>query len=265
MKRSFYKWIPLLPALVCLFCLAQCTVRDLVYLPPVPSDEALYLQRRAPWEQYRRTFNRGNAKLSGWFIEKKRQPLLVYYGGNAMDISMMLPYLQTFPHAKLLVNYRGYGLSTGHPTQNDIVADSVAILDEILKETGRKPQDVILVGQSLGSGVACQVAAQRKVKKVILLVPFDSLLATAQDMFPWLPVNLLLEDHYRSDLAAKNITCPVSILAAGNDEIIHPSHARKLRDCFPTPAQYREFPDAHHNSIWSSEGFEEAFEECVRP
>lgn len=81
-----------------------------------------------------------------------------------MDISMMLPYLDRFPHAKLLVNYRGYGLSTGTPTEQDIMGDSLAILDSVLKETGRTPDDVILVGQSLGSGVATQIASVRHVK-----------------------------------------------------------------------------------------------------
>ena len=138
----------LLAGVLALACV-QCSVRSLVYLPPQPKDKTAYLEKRAAWEPHRRTFHHNGAKLSGWLIEKKGQPLLVYYGGNAMDISMMLPYLDRFPHAKLLVNYRGYGLSTGSPTEQDIMGDSLAILDSVLKETGRTPDDVILVGQSL--------------------------------------------------------------------------------------------------------------------
>lgn len=175
----------LLAGALALACL-QCSVRSLVYLPPQPRDKTAYLEKRAAWEPHRRTFHHNGAKLSGWLIEKKGQPLLVYYGGNAMDISMMLPYLDRFPHAKLLVNYRGYGLSTGIPTEQDIMGDSLAILDSVLKETGRTPDDVILVGQSLGSGVATQVASVRHVKKLVLLVPFDSLLETARGLFPYL-------------------------------------------------------------------------------
>lgn len=171
-----------------------------------------------------------------------------------MDISMMLPYLDQFPHAKLLVNYRGYGLSTGSPTEQAIMGDSLAILDDVLKETGRTPDDVILVGQSLGSGVATQIASVRNVKKLVLLVPFDSLLETARDLFPYLPVKLILPDHFRSDLAAPKVSCPVSILAAGSDEVIPPAHAKRLRDCFSTPVNYQEFPGAMHNTIWHSPG-----------
>lgn len=160
-----------------------------------------------------------------------------------MDISMMLPYLDRFPHAKLLVNYRGYGLSTGSPTEQDIMGDSLAILDSVLKETGRTPDDVILVGQSLGSGVATQVASVRHVKKLVLLVPFDSLLETARGLFPYLPVRLLLPDHFRSDLAAPKVACPVSILAAGADEVIPPHHAKRLRDCFSVPVSYQNSPE----------------------
>lgn len=218
----------LLAGVLALACV-QCSVRSLVYLPPQPKDKTAYLEKRAAWEPHRRTFHHNGAKLSGWLIEKKGQPLLVYYGGNAMDISMMLPYLDRFPHAKLLVNYRGYGLSTGSPTEQDIMGDSLAILDSVLKETGRTPDDVILVGQSLGSGVATQVASVRHVKKLVLLVPFDSLLETARGLFPYLPVRLLLPDHFRSDLAAPKVACPVSILAAGADEVIPPHHAKRLR------------------------------------
>lgn len=263
-KRTRWKtWTAPLAALVLMLACTHCSVRSLVYLPPQPKDKTVYLQKRAAWEPYRRTFHRGGASLSGWLIEKKGQPLLIYYGGNAMDISMMLPYLDQFPHAKLLVNYRGYGLSSGSPTEQAILGDSLAILDTVLKETGRTPDDVILVGQSLGSGVATQIAAVRNVKKLVLLVPFDSLLETAKGLFPYLPVKLILPDHFRSDLAAPKVSCPVSILAAGSDEVIPPSHAKRLRDCFSTPVKYQEFPGAMHNTIWHSPGFDRAFAKSI--
>lgn len=176
----------LLAGVLALACV-QCSVRSLVYLPPQPKDKTAYLEKRAAWEPHRRTFHHNGAKLSGWLIEKKGQPLLVYYGGNAMDISMMLPYLDRFPHAKLLVNYRGYGLSTGSPTEQDIMGDSLAILDSVLKETGRTSDDVILVGQSLGSGVATQVASVRHVKNWCcwsLLTAFWKLLAVSSHTCP---------------------------------------------------------------------------------
>ncbi len=143
------------------------------------------------------------------------------------------------------------------------MGDSLAILDSVLKETGRTPDDVILVGQSLGSGVATQVASVRHVKKLVLLVPFDSLLETARGLFPYLPVKLLLPDHFRSDLAAPKVACPVSILAAGADEVIPPHHAKRLRDCFSVPVSYQEFPGAMHNTIWLSPGFDKAFSQSI--
>lgn len=147
MRRKGWKiWTTVLLTAGMVLACPHCSVRSLVYLPPQPKDKTAYLQKRAEWEPHRRTFHREGASLSGWLIEKKGQPLLVYYGGNAMDISMMLPYLDQFPHAKLLVNYRGYGLSTGSPTEQAIMGDSLAILDDVLKETGRTPDDVILVG-----------------------------------------------------------------------------------------------------------------------
>lgn len=100
-------------------------------------------------------------------------------------------------------------------------------------------------------------------KKLVLLVPFDSLLDTARDLFPYLPVRHILPDHFRSDLAAPKVSCPVSILAAGSDEVIPPAHAKRLRDCFSTPVNYQEFPGAMHNTIWHSPGFDKAFAKSI--
>lgn len=197
------------------------------------------------------------------FIEKKGQPLLVYYGGNAMDISMMLPYLDRFPHAKLLVNYRGYGLSTGSPTEQDIMGDSLAILDSVLKETGRTPDDVILVGQSLGSGVATQVASVRHVKKLVLLVPFDSLLETARGLFPYLPSGFSFRTTSGRTWPRPKSPALSAFWAAGADEVIPPNHAKRLRDCFSVPVSYQEFPGAMHNTIWLSPGFDKAFSQSI--
>ena len=76
-------------------------------------------------------------------------------------------------------------------------------------------------------------------------------------------VRLLLPDHFRSDLAAPKVACPVSILAAGADEVIPPNHAKRLRDCFSVPVSYQEFPGAMHNTIWLSPGFDKAFSQSI--
>ena len=78
-----------------------------------------------------------------------------------------------------------------------------------------------------------------------------------------MPVRLLLPDHFRSDLAAPKVACPVSILAAGADEVIPPNHAKRLRDCFSVPVSYQEFPGAMHNTIWLSPGFDKAFSQSI--
>lgn len=259
-----FRLLGLLLIILCtLFLSTRCSVRSLVYIPPVPRNQTSYLENYALWEDSRRSFKVDGATLSGWYVEKKNCPLLVYYGGNSMDIATLLPYLTQFPCACLLVNYRGYGLSTGNPTEKHLVNDAIQILDQIVKESNRSLSQVILVGQSLGSGVATQVAAQREVGKLNLIVPFDSLLATAEDLFPYLPVSWILPDHFRSDLHAPNVKCPVSIIAAGNDEVIHPSHARKLSKCFTTPVEYTEIPQALHNSFWNFPEFHQAFKKSL--
>lgn len=168
-------------------------IRPLPGVPAAPAqDKTAYLEKRAAWEPHRRTFHHNGAKLSGWLIEKEGATPPGILRGNAMDISMMLPYLDRFPMLSSWSITAGTGSApASHGTGYH--GRLLAILDSVLKETGRTPDDVILVGQSLGSGVATQVASVRHVKKEnwccwFLLTAFWK---PPETLFPYLPVRLL--------------------------------------------------------------------------
>lgn len=244
-------------------CLVRCCCSKVIYPGGPAYTDASYEELSSPWKKQAVSFKRGGVELQGWLVESGRNPLVVFYGGNAMDAVDILPFFsENIDHDFLLVNYRGYGKSTGSPSEKPMVEDAVYILDEVVRQTHRQYGDVVLVGQSLGSGVAVQVAAQRPVGKLILMVPFDSMSAVADGMLPVIPLSWLMADSWKSVQYVSSIKAPVTIMSGGEDRVIPVKHARKLNEAFrqsrtdnPDSVRYLEFADAGHNDLWQQPVF----------
>jgi pimeloyl-ACP methyl ester carboxylesterase len=179
---------------------------------------------------------------------------VIYFGGNAEDVSTSLPLLaQAFPrHALYLLHYRGYAGSTGSPTEADLVADALLLFDRV----AAYHPEIVVVGRSLGSGVALQLASRRPVHRLVLVTPYDSILELAGRQFPWVPVRWLLKDRYESGLYAAKIEVPTVVLAAENDEVIPAWSTQRLVSRFaPGVASVRVIPGAGHNTISASPAY----------
>jgi pimeloyl-ACP methyl ester carboxylesterase len=176
---------------------------------------------------------------------------LIYFGGNAEDVSRNLAaFSQAFPeHALYLMHYRGYGASTGSPSEEAISRDALTLFDTVYN---RHPT-IAVVGRSLGSGVAVRLASQRPASRLILITPYDSLEGLAKQQFPWFPVKWLLKDRFESWRYAAHITVPTLLIAAGHDEVIPRSSTQQLYTRFaPGVATLKVIPDAGHNSLSAS-------------
>ena len=173
---------------------------------------------------------------------------VVYFGGNAEDVSRSLPMLQAaFPgQALYLLHYRGYGGSEGKPTESALLEDALALFDQVHARHAR----VTLVGRSLGSGLAVHLASLRPAVKLVLVTPYDSIVAVAQEQYPFMPVSLLMQDRYESFRYAPRVRAPTHIIAAGQDRIIpRASTERLLRRFAPGVARMSVVAGAGHNSI----------------
>lgn len=180
------------------------------------------------------------------------EPLVIYFGGNAEEVSWMLS--QKLPKAGwLLVNYPGYGASPGAPSEQTISADALRWYDYAEREI--KPGRIFVFGRSLGSGPAVLLASERKISGAILVTPFDSLLEVAKRHYPLLPVKMMLRHQFDSIGRAPRIAAPLLCIAAARDEIIPSSHARKLHDAWSGPKRWVELEEAGHNTTDSHPGF----------
>ncbi|MEN5046847.1 alpha/beta hydrolase [Pseudomonas jessenii] len=173
---------------------------------------------------------------------------LIYFGGNAEDVSRNLPsFSEAFPdYAVFLLNYRGFGGSGGSPSEEAIAEDALALFDQVYAS---HPQ-IAVIGRSLGSGVAVRLASQRPAAHLILVTPYNSLEEIAVRQYPWFPVKWLLKDRFESGRYAAHIRVPTLLLAASDDEVIPRDSTQRLLTHFPKGvATLRVVPDSGHNSI----------------
>ncbi len=179
---------------------------------------------------------------------------LLYFGGNAEDVSQDVPDLvDAFPgDAIYALHYPGYGGSSGSPSQQAIFADSLALFDRV---TAEHP-NITVVGRSLGSGVAVWIASQRPIARLVLVTPFDSLADPAAQQYRFLPVRWLLRDRFDSWRYAPKVTTPTRIIVAGDDELVPRSSSDRLRTRFREGlVTYLVVPGFGHNTIQDAPGY----------
>lgn len=173
---------------------------------------------------------------------------VVYFGGNGEDVSQSLaPLARVFPqHALHLLHYRGYGRSAGKPNEAQIVEDALALFDQVQRQ---HPQ-VTLIGRSLGSGVAVQVASRRPAARLVLVTPYDSIEDIAAARFPFFPIRWLILDRYASWRHAPEVKVPTLVLTAEHDEVIPRASTERLVARFaPGIATQHVLKGTGHNDI----------------
>lgn len=202
---------------------------------------------------------RDGTRLAGVIVRPPiagRVPLLIFYGGNAEEVTLAAAGAHLFgPRAFLAVNYRGYGASEGRPSEAALVADALEVHDWAAKRADIDPARVALHGRSLGSGVAVQVAQVRPVKCIVLTSPMDSVRDVAQALYPWLPVSALLRHPFDSIARAPGMRAPALFLMAGDDRVIAPRHSERLAAAWGAPVERVTFAGHDHNDLELHEGY----------
>ena len=180
-------------------------------------------------------------------------PAVLYLGGNGEDAASALARLAAVlpGHALYAPHYRGYGCSGGEPTEAALQADALALFDAI---AARHPR-VLLVGRSLGSGIAVRIAARRTVARLLLITPYDSIAAVAGERFPWAPGWLVL-DRYDAAALAPRVRAPTAVWIATHDRVITRARTDALLARLPGDrVEVRVFQDAGHNDLSSHPDF----------
>lgn len=249
MYRAFLSLCISLAALYLLLCAALFFFqRSLIYFP-----QPRYLSS----PQSVSVLSTPDAKLAITTRPVPGSNAVLYFGGNAEDVSLSLPALaRIFPgHSLYLLHYRGYGGSTGKPSEPALHQDALALYDKVSQDHSR----ITVIGRSLGSGVAIRLATERELERLILVTPYYSIEEIAARQFSLFPVRWLLKDKFESWRDAPHVTVPTSIIAAQHDEVIPQMDTRRLLAQFQNGvASFLIIPDSNHNSISEKSAYEAA-------
>jgi pimeloyl-ACP methyl ester carboxylesterase len=203
------------------------------------------------------TLQSGGETLRIWHLAaggSGSQQAIIYFGGNAEDVAQNIPlFRKVFAHASVyLVNYRGYGGSSGTPSESGLFADALAVFDTV----HARHADVSVIGRSLGSGVAVYLASMREVRKMALITPYDSIENVARTFYPAFPIALLIKDKFASDSRIAGVKIPVLFVLAENDDVVPRANSEALIALLPaSQAQVLVIPGTTHHTIESPEIF----------
>ena len=188
---------------------------------------------------------------------------VVLFHGNAGNISHRIEYARMFHqmgHATLLVDYRGYGKSTGSPSEEGTYQDALAAWNWLMAR-GAKSADVIIAGESLGGGVATWLAAQHAPRALLLMSAFTSIPDMAAKIYPAFPVRLITRINYDNVANLRRIKAPVLIAHSRDDELVPFAHGQALFAAAGDPKQFLELRGGHNQAfIFAHEDWSRAVE-----
>jgi uncharacterized protein len=198
-------------------------------------------------------------QLHGWMVGglgNEQKNVAIYFGGNAEEVSHMIDHVSGLSGwSYILMNYRGYGLSGGTPSETHLFADALLIYDTFKERGVINEAQTIMMGRSMGTGIASYLAANRQVSGAIFISPYDSMTNVAKDAYPFLPVNLLMKHRFDVVDHASLITVPLYALIALEDSIIDPERSRVLINHWGGETYVTEVPNAGHNTLTQTESY----------
>ena len=165
-----------------------------------------------------------NFELHGWYHEKdlKNFKTLVFFHGNAGTLENRIHKINHFKEMNinfLIISWRGFSGNLGKPSERGLYEDGKSAINW-LKRKGLKDNDIVLYGESLGTGIATHVAQKHKFAGVILESPFTSMIDAAKNVYPYFPIRFLLKDKYENNKKVKNINAPILIMHGEADQIV---------------------------------------------
>ena len=195
-------------------------------------------------------------RLHGWFVPHPAATGTVLFlhgnAGNISDRPLTLARLHELRLNVLMLDYRGYGSSSGRPSVPGTFADASAAWRYLTIDRGQRPSDIIIYGRSLGGAVAIELASRIQPRAVIIESSFSSLREMASEIYPYLPIRLLLRHEYPSSETIKRLTAPVLIAHSEDDELIPFHHGQRLLDNAPIAKRFYRLSGSHNQSFVQS-------------
>ncbi|MCH2037716.1 MAG: alpha/beta hydrolase [Rickettsiales bacterium] len=191
-----------------------------------------------------------------WYQPPPEQngPLLMYFHGNALHIGdeWRVKKFQSFLSQNMgiaVISYRGYGKSNGHASEEGVYIDARSTLNYLINHKKHNIKNIILYGESLGTGIAVQMALEfPSIKAMILEAPYTSIEQKGIELYPWLPVSILIKDRFDSITKAPKITAPSLVIHGKQDLTIPMSHGQSMLKALGSKKKHGLFPEEYDHT-----------------
>ena len=208
-----------------------------------------------------------NIELLGWYHEKniKDYKTLVYFHGNAGSLENRIHKLNHFKDMNinfLIIAWRGFSGNKGEPTEQGLYEDGKSAINWLEKK-GINEKNLILYGESLGTGVATHLAQKKNYAGLILETPFTSMIDAAKTFYPYIPINILLKDKFENHKKVKNINSPILVMHGEIDQIVPFSMGKKIFEIANEP-KYSYFTKYDNHMMEFDEKLVYAIESFIR-
>lgn len=262
MKRRILTYLKIFTASVIVVYLSLCSYlyfkqEDLLFHPnPKTFAEIQKILTTNPEFDTLSLVMKDGTKISGYMSAKhstEKLPLVIYFEGNTEEVSHVMDKQKYFGNCVVaLMNYRGWGLSEGKPTEQTMFSDALEVYDKLIQRPNVDPSRVYVIGRSIGTGVATYLASKRKVAETILITPYDSMIDVAQDQYPFVPIFMIIKHPFESYKYAPSITSNMFALIAKHDMTISAQRSFNLIQAWQGKTSWLEVNE-DHSSIMNNE------------
>lgn len=228
--------------------------KDRAKIRPVPDSELVALKTSAG-DTITVLFGKPLNVDGSIYSDSNTRPTVIFFYGNAMSLSDCIGFCRTWRKmgANVIgVEYPGYGLSTGKPSEAALYAAADASYDYLLKRGDIDQTKIISAGLSLGTGVAVELATRKPVAAVALFAPYTSMQDMAGVLLPWFPARLILRHHFKNEDKIKSLKMPILIVHGEHDGMIPPEMSKRLERAAVNAKVRTVFVNSDHNDIFEA-------------
>lgn len=200
------------------------------------------------------------------FAQTDPKGVILYYHGNAGTLHRwgeVVQYHVGLGYDVVVMDYRGYGKSTGPRSQSSLLADAQQFYEYTRQHYAE--DQITVYGRSLGTGLATYVASKNNPKRLMLETPYHDLKSLAQRYYPIFPVGLALRFNFKSNVYAQSVNCPIYIFHGTEDEVVPYRHGQRLYEVIPEgKAEFFTIPEGEHKNLIKFAEFRRAVESVLR-
>jgi fermentation-respiration switch protein FrsA (DUF1100 family) len=248
-----------------------------IYAPQIPTRELVATPTDIGLEYENLTLKTvDNERINAWYIPANKSntesiKTMLFFHGNAGNISHRLETIKIYNKLGLnflIFDYRGYGISTGKPTEKGTYLDADSVWQYLIEERKLEPQEIIISGRSLGGGIAAELAKKVRPAMLVMESTFTSMTEVSAKHYPFMPTGLIVKHEYETILKLKDIHCPIVFAHSKNDEVIPYEHSQRNYAAANEPKQFIELRGGHGSGFLLSKqqyisGLQRALQEML--